>query len=65
VHNLDKAYQISLIHYQEGLDNALTLATIQQNQFSAKRVQSQIYGSQFVSAVGLIKALGGGWEGLH
>ena len=63
VRNQNRAYEISLRRYQEGLDNAITLATIQQNQLAAKRVQSQIYGGRFVSLVGLIKALGGGWEG--
>jgi multidrug efflux system outer membrane protein len=63
--NQDKAYQLSLIRYEEGLDNALTLATIEQNQLSARRVQSQIHGSQFVTIVALVKALGGGWKGLN
>lgn len=65
VRNQDKAYQFGLRRYQEGLDSAINLATIQQNQLAAKRVQSQIYGSRFVLMVSLIKALGGGWEGLH
>ncbi len=58
-----KAYRISLVRYREGLDNALTLAVAQQNQLAATRILSQIEGSRFVSAVGLIKALGGGWHG--
>lgn len=62
VRNQDKAYQISLRRYQEGLDSTITLATIQQNQLTAKRVQSQIHGNRFVSQVNLVKALGGGWE---
>ncbi len=62
VRDQNKAYEITLLRYKEGLDNALTLATIQQNQLSALRVQSQIRGGQFVSAVNLLKALGGGWE---
>ena len=62
VRNLNKAYQISLRRYKEGLDNSITLATIQQNQLAAKRVQSQMQGSRFLSQVGLIKALGGGWS---
>ena len=59
------AYRISLTRYQEGLDNALTLAVVQQNQLAAQRVQSQLHGSSFLSLVGLIKALGGGWTSLQ
>lgn len=62
VRDENKAYEITLLRYQEGLDNALTLATVQQNQLSALRVQSQIRGGQFQSAVSLLKALGGGWQ---
>ena len=58
----NKAYEITLLRYQEGLDNALTLASVQQNQLAALRVQSQIRGGQFLSAVSLLKALGGGWQ---
>ena len=59
--NQNKAYDLTLLRYQEGLDNALTLAIVQQNQLAALRIQSQIRGSQLVSAVSLLKALGGGW----
>lgn len=62
VRNQNKAYEITLLRYEEGLDSALTLATVQQNQLSALRVQSQIRGSQFISVVSLLKALGGGWQ---
>ncbi|MGA8147939.1 MAG: efflux transporter outer membrane subunit [Gallionellaceae bacterium] len=62
VRNQNKAYEITLLRYKEGLDSALTLATVQQNQLSALRVQSQIRGSQFISVVSLLKALGGGWQ---
>jgi len=61
VRDQNKAYEITLLRYQAGLDSALTLATIGQNQLAALRVQSQLRGSQFVSAVSLLKALGGDW----
>jgi len=57
-----KAYDISLLRYQEGLDNALTLAINQQNLLAAQRLQSQIRGNQFVWSINLLKALGGGWQ---
>lgn len=62
VRNQNKAYEITLLRYKEGLDNALTLATVEQNQLATLRIQSQIRGSQFLSAVSLLKALGGGWQ---
>jgi NodT family efflux transporter outer membrane factor (OMF) lipoprotein len=61
VRDQNKAYEITLLRYQEGLDSALTLATVEQNELSARRVQSQIRGGQFITAVSLLKALGGGW----
>ena len=62
VRNQNRAYELTLLRYKEGVDNALTLATVQQNQLSALRVQSQLRGGQFLSAVSLLKALGGGWQ---
>lgn len=59
--NLNRAYELSYIRYQAGLDTALALALVQQNQLTGIRVQAQIKGSQFTSTVGLIKALGGSW----
>ena len=64
VKNYIKAYQTSLIRYEAGLDNAQTLALIQQTQLNALRVKWQIHGNQFLASVALIKALGGGWEGM-
>lgn len=64
VQNLNRAYQISAIRYREGLDTAQTLALIQQNQLTAQRIKWQMHGGQFIASVNLVKALGGGWEGL-
>ena len=64
VRNYNKAYQTSLVRYEAGLDNAQTLALIQQTQLNALRVKWQIYGNQFLANVALTKALGGGWDGL-
>jgi NodT family efflux transporter outer membrane factor (OMF) lipoprotein len=65
VMNQKKAFKIGLTRYREGLDNSVTLATTEQNQLAALRVQTQIRGSQYVAAVSLIKALGGAWPGLE
>jgi outer membrane protein TolC len=64
VGNLNRAFQISAIRYREGLDTAQTLALIQQNQLTAQRIKWQMHGGQFIASVNLVKALGGGWEGL-
>jgi outer membrane protein TolC len=61
VSSQQRAYDISLLRYREGLDNALTLAINQQSLLSAQRLQSQLRGSQFVWSVNLLKALGG-WQ---
>ncbi len=61
--NYSKALKISFIRYREGLDNAQTLALIQQTQLTALRTKWQLHGSQFLANVALVKALGGGWEG--
>ncbi|MBV5328465.1 MAG: efflux transporter outer membrane subunit [Chlorobium sp.] len=61
VQNQVKTYQVHQIRYKEGLDNSFTLATTEQNLLGSQRVQSQIRGSQFLAAVSLVKALGGGW----
>ncbi|MDB5804290.1 MAG: putative outer rane drug efflux lipoprotein [Betaproteobacteria bacterium] len=62
VDNQNKSLQVSFRRYQGGLDNIIALTLVQQNQLAAQRVQSQIRGSQFVTTVSLIKALGGGWN---
>ncbi len=62
VRNQDQAYEITLARYREGLDSALALATVEQNQLGAHRARTQIAGAQLLAAVALVKALGGGWE---
>jgi NodT family efflux transporter outer membrane factor (OMF) lipoprotein len=59
--NYTRAFDLTYMRYKGGLDNAVALALVQQNQLSSIRIQAQIKGSQFTSAVGLIKALGGSW----
>lgn len=63
VRHQDRAFQISLLRYREGLDNALQLSVSQQNLLAAQRSQTQVHGSQLQYSVALIKALGGGWTG--
>lgn len=63
--NQNKAFELGLKRYQEGLDSAINLATTQQNLLATQRTRSQIAGSRHLAVVSLIKALGGGWQGLE
>ncbi|MBV8469151.1 MAG: efflux transporter outer membrane subunit [Burkholderiaceae bacterium] len=65
VRHQDRAFQIGLLRYREGLDNTLQLAVSEQNLLTAQRSQTQLHGTQLQYSVTLIKALGGGWAGLH
>ncbi|ERE19440.1 TolC family protein, partial [Pseudogulbenkiania ferrooxidans] len=62
VRNQDKAYAVSQLRYREGLDSALTLAAARQSQLAAQRTLAQLRGGQLTASVGLLKALGGGWQ---
>ena len=57
----NRALKISQIRYQAGLDNVNNLLLTEQNQLSIARAATQLKGSQLISSVGLVKALGGGW----
>jgi len=57
----NRALNISQIRYQAGLDNVNNLLLTEQNQLSIARTATQLKGSQLISSVGLVKALGGGW----
>lgn len=62
VANKQRNYSLSQARYQDGLDNALTLAVSQQAMISTARLHTQIRGNQFVWSVNLLKALGGDWQ---
>ncbi|AUH49704.1 RND transporter [Chromobacterium sp. ATCC 53434] len=65
VRHQDRAYAISQLRYREGLDSALTLAAARQSQLAAQRALVQLRGGQQTASVGLLKALGGGWQDGH
>lgn len=48
--------------YQAGLGSAIERYTAQQNALTARRQEQQLGGQQWVAAVLLVKALGGGWD---
>jgi outer membrane protein, multidrug efflux system len=51
--------------YTGGLATYLDVINAQQTLLTNQRQQAQIHGQQTVNAVFLVKALGGGWEGLE
>ncbi len=51
--------------YTGGLATYLDVISAQQTLLTNERQQAQIHGEQTVNAVYLVKALGGGWEGLE
>jgi multidrug efflux system outer membrane protein len=50
--------------FKAGLVGYLDVVIAQETELGAERAASQISGQQLVASVVLIKALGGGWEGV-
>jgi len=50
--------------YTGGLDTYLDVITAQQTLLTNQRQAVQIQGQQMLTSVYLVKALGGGWQGL-
>jgi len=50
--------------YEAGAATYLEVITAQQALLNNERLAAQLLGQRFVGAVFLVKALGGGWEGL-
>ncbi len=57
-----RAFDIASDRYKDGVDTYLDVITAQQTLLSNQRQAVQIHGQQFVTAVYLVKALGGGWS---
>jgi NodT family efflux transporter outer membrane factor (OMF) lipoprotein len=62
VRSAQRAYEIATDRYKGGVDTYLDVITAQQTLLSDQRQAVQIQGQQFVTAVYLVKALGGGWS---
>ncbi len=58
----NRALKISNLRYEAGLDNINIKLLTEQNQLNIARTAAQFKGSQLISSVGLIKAMGGGWD---
>jgi NodT family efflux transporter outer membrane factor (OMF) lipoprotein len=61
VRDEQRAFDIASVRYQDGVDTYLDVLTAEQTLLGDQRQAVQIRGQQFLSAVYLIKALGGGW----
>ncbi len=64
VASAEKAFSIANDRYAGGLDIYLNVITTQQTLLANQRQASQIDGQQLLNAVYLVKAMGGGWQGL-
>jgi NodT family efflux transporter outer membrane factor (OMF) lipoprotein len=61
----EKAFDIANARYTGGLDIYLNVITAQQTLLTNQRQAAQIQGQQLANAVFLVKAMGGGWQGLE
>jgi NodT family efflux transporter outer membrane factor (OMF) lipoprotein len=57
-----RALDIATSRYQGGLANYLDVVSAQESLFQAERLSVQIRGDELVTSVGLVTALGGGWD---
>lgn len=62
VQNAEKALAFAMNQYKAGLTFYLTVLTAQNTLYTAKRTLLNMEGRRLLSTVGLIKALGGGWD---
>ena len=60
----EQAVQIALNQYRAGTASYLAVVTAQTTAYSNRRSALDILRRRLVAAVGLIKALGGGWDGV-
>ena len=58
-----RAVEIALNEYRAGTQNYTTVVTAQAIELSNRVAALQIQASRFTTAVALIRALGGGWDG--
>lgn len=65
VKSSQKAFDLANDRYTGGLDTYLDVITAQQTLLTNQRQAIQIRGQQMLTSVFLIKALGGGWQGVE
>jgi outer membrane protein, multidrug efflux system len=62
VTNSERASEIAASRYRAGLVFFLDVLDAERTTLSNRRAATQIQGAQLITSVGLIKALGGGWD---
>ncbi|CAB3778871.1 efflux transporter outer membrane subunit [Pararobbsia alpina] len=62
VQSAQQALEIVINQYKAGTTTYLTVITSQTAAYTAEQTLTNIAGQRMVSAVGLVKALGGGWD---
>ena len=62
VTNSERASEIATSRYRAGLVFFLDVLDAERTALSSRRAATQIQGAQLITSVGLIKALGGGWD---
>ena len=60
-----EAQRLAEIRYRDGADDLLTVLDAQRTLFAAQDELAQIQLNRLQAAVGLYKALGGGWSGAN
>ena len=65
VSNSERAAQISGARYRNGLVYFLDVLDAERTKLANQRLATEIQGQRLVTSVGLIKALGGGWDGKY
>ena len=63
VKSAQQAFDIATVRYQGGVDTYLEVITAQQTLLNNQRQAVQVRGQRFATAIYLVKALGGGWNG--
>ncbi len=58
-----RVLEMATARYEGGASGYLDVITAQQGLLAAERLATQLRGQQLLTAVFLVKALGGGWEG--
>ena len=64
LHSARRQLEIATNRYRSGLVTYLQVATAQNAVMERERAVARLRGLQYIAAVALVKALGGGWEGL-
>jgi multidrug efflux system outer membrane protein len=62
VQSSDEAYRLSKKQFEGGLVNFLSVLDAERTLLDNLRLSSQLRGQRYLSAVALVKAIGGSWE---